>query len=143
MVRGSNSGMARLKGYILTDFPQLESHWLGRYPDDAHAFRDLVCHVGFCMGKDCSDIQAFDLPTLEERAEDLQQGWRAAEDRLRGHAASGDSGWPLQAVSRRTPAECGDGYGHAPVRHTSERANCREDGDQLIGKVFSTENPIL
>src|SRR5215210_6746594 len=58
-----------LKGYMLTDLQQLKAHWLGRYPDDDHAFRNLGRHVGFCMGQDCSDIVAFDLPDLEDRAE--------------------------------------------------------------------------
>ena len=34
-----------LKGYMLTDVQQLKAHWLGRYPEDDHAFRNLGRHV--------------------------------------------------------------------------------------------------
>jgi len=133
-----------LKGYMLTDYQQLKAHWLGQYPDDDHAFRDLGRHVGFCMGKDCSDIEAFDLPALEERAESYLQrdGARQKigfEDLL--HPAIMASSYDLYRNGHLREAVLNAIT--ALFDHIRRRTKSDDDGDKLIGKVFSLEKPML
>lgn len=133
-----------LKGYMLTDLQQLKAHWLGRYSADDHAFRTIGRHVGFCMGKDCSDILAFDLPELEERAEAYLQRDAAGqkvgfEDLL--HPTIVHSSYELYRNGHLREAVLNSIT--ALFDHIRARTKCNEDGDRLIGKVFSLDKPLL
>ena len=133
-----------LKGYMLTDLQQLRAHWLGRYSDDDHAFRNLGRHVGFCMAKDCADIVAFDLPELEERAEAYLQRDAARqkigfEDLL--HPAITQSSYELYRNGHLREAVLNSIT--ALFDHIRRRAKRNEDGDKLIGQVFSLDKPLL
>lgn len=133
-----------LKGYVLTDYQQLKAHWLGQYPDDAPAFRSLGRHVDFCMGQDCSDIMRSDLPELEERAEGHLQ-----RDGARQKIGFEELLHP--AILAGPYKQYRDGHLRNAVMDSitllfdmiRTKAKCGEDGDRLVGKVFSTDNPIL
>lgn len=133
-----------LKGYMVTDLQQLKAHWLGRYPGDDHAFRTLGRHVGFCMGQDCSDILSIDLPELEERAEahlvkDGTQQKIGFEDLL--HPVISQSSYELYCGGHLREAVLNSMT--ALFDHIRRRTKTDEDGDKLIGKVFSLEKPLL
>lgn len=133
-----------LKGYMSADYQQLKAHWLGQYPDDDHVFRDLGRHVGFCMGKDCSDIQTSDLPALGERAESYLQrdGPRQKigfEDLM--HPAITASSYDLYRNGHLREAVLNSIT--ALFDHIRSRTKSNEDGDKLIEKVLSLDKPLL
>jgi uncharacterized protein (TIGR02391 family) len=133
-----------LKQYMLDDLHQLKAHWLGRYPGDDHAFRNLGRHVGFCMRKDCSDIVESDLPDLEELAEahlvnDGTQQKVGFEALL--HPIISESSYELYRGGHLREAVLNSIT--ALFDYIRLRTGTAEDGDRLIGKVFSLEKPLL
>ena len=96
------------------------------------------------MGQDCSDILSIDLPELEERAEahlvkDGTQQKIGFEDLL--HPVISQRSYELYRGGHLREAVLNSTT--ALFDHIRRRTKSNEDGDKLIGKVFSLEKPLL
>jgi len=142
--QGGKAASASVNGYMKAELQQLCEQWRARYPDDEHLFRSLGRHIGFGMDVDYSDIINSDIPELQERADSLlladSRNQRFGFEELL-HPAITKSSYDLYRNGHLREAVLNSIT--ALFDLVRARTNCREDGDRLIGRVFSIENPLL
>lgn len=142
--QGGKEASASIHGYMKADLQQLRDQWLARHPKDEHVFRDLGRHIGFGMDGDYSDIIKSDIPELEERAESLlladSKSQRFGFEELL-HPAIMKSSYDLFRNGHLREAVLNSVT--ALFDLVRARTNSQEDGDRLIGRAFSIENPLL
>lgn len=143
--QGGKEASAPINGYIKTDLlKQLREHWLARYAQDEHLFRDLGRHIGFGMDGDYCDIVKNDIPELAERADSLlladSRNQRFGFEELL-HPAITKSSYDLYRNGHLREAVLNSITALFDV--IRGRTNSPEDGERLIGRAFSIENPLL
>lgn len=134
-----------INGYIKSDYELLWTHWRQRYPNDA--LGNLGRHIGFGMDCDYKDIFTNDLPDLEWRAEEYlrkegkqqQQQQIGFEELL--HPIVMEHSYQLYRNGHLREAVLNSVT--ALFDFIRARTESQEDGDKLIGQVFSLERPLI
>ncbi len=141
--KGDCQSVASIKEYLKMDYQQLWDHWRRRYPDEH--LENLGRHIGFGMDCDYRDIVDRDLPELERRADDhllteskdpRQIGFESLlHPVIMEHSYQlFQNGHLREAVLNSITAVFDF------IRTRSKRVG---DGDELVGNVFSLQNPVL
>lgn len=136
---------APINGYMNADYQQLWDRWRSRFPDEN--LGNLGGHIGFGMDNDYRDIFTHDLPELEKRAE----AHLIKETRAGAQQALGFEKLLHPIVMEHSYQLYRNGHLREAVLNSitalfdfiRSRTNAKEDGDRLIGQVFSLENPML
>lgn len=142
--KGGKDATAAINGYMKADLQQLREHWLAEYPTDSEIFRALYRHIGFGMDGDYADILKSDLPDLDQHAEarllaDGKHQRFEFEELL--HPAIMQGSYELYRNGHLREAVLNSVT--ALFDHIRHRTSCDEDGDKLIGRVFSIDKPLL
>lgn len=134
-----------INGYIKVNYERLCKHWQGRYPDEN--LGNLGRHIKFGMDCDYKDIFTFDLPELERRAEAHLLDEKDSK-------AIGEIGFekllhPI-VMSHAYQLYRNEHYREAVLNSITalfdfirSRTCLDEDGDRLIGRAFSLDDPLL
>lgn len=136
---------AAINGYMNSDYEQLWDHWRRRYPEEH--LGNLGRHIGFGMDCDYRDIFTHDLPELEKRAEahllkeskTQQQQQLGFEELL--HPIVMEHSYQLYRNGHLRESVLNSVTALFDFIRT--KAKLHEDGDKLIGQVFSLEKPLL
>jgi uncharacterized protein (TIGR02391 family) len=134
---------AAIKGYLKTDYEQLQEHWRRRYPDEHLGY--LGRHLKFGMDGDYKDIINHDLPDLEKRAD----AHLLAESKDPQQIGFEELLHPI--IMEHSYQLFRDGHLREAVLNSitalfdfiRTKSKCTQDGDELIGRVFSLGNPLL
>jgi uncharacterized protein (TIGR02391 family) len=142
--QGGKNASAATNAYLKADLQQLMQHWRARYSKESAVFESLARHISFGMGGDYSDILKNDLPPLEERADALllagaKEQRFGFEDLLHPTITASSYGLYRDGHLRESVLNAVV----ALFDHIRARTKCDDDGDRLVGKVFSTEKPLL
>lgn len=134
-----------INGYMKADYEHLWSHWQSRYPDEK--LGNLGRHISFGMDCDYKDIFTFDLPELEKRAEahllnekDSKGDGEIGFERLL-HPIVMEHAYQLYRNEHYREAVLNSIT--ALFDFIRSRTGLDEDGDKLIGQVFSLDHPLL
>jgi uncharacterized protein (TIGR02391 family) len=144
--QGGEEATAAIKRYITADYQQLWDLWEERFPDEG--LGNLGRHIHFGMGNDYRDIIRLDLPDLERRADQHLQG-TGEVDIERPALGFEDLLHPM--IQQHAFQLYRNGHLREAVLNSitavfdfiRERSGLGEDGDRLIGQVFTLENPKL
>lgn len=132
-----------IKGYLKSDYQQLWDRWNQRYPKEN--LGNLGRHIGFGMDCDYKDIITFDVPELEKRAE----AHLLTESKTQQQIGFEELLHPI--VMEHSYQLYRNGHLREAVLNSitavydfiRTRTKSKEDGDKLIGQVFSLDNPLL
>jgi uncharacterized protein (TIGR02391 family) len=139
---------AAINGYMKSDYQRLWDVWSSRFPDEH--LGNLGRHIGFGMDVDYRDIFTHDLPELEKRAE--------AHLLKESRSKKKEKQQPLGFEHLLHPVVMEHSYqlyrnGHlreavlnsvtALFDYIRSRTKSKDDGDKLVGQVFSLDHPIL
>lgn len=132
-----------INSYIKTDYEQLWDYWRQRYPDEH--LGGLGRHIGFGMDCDYKDIFTYDLPELEKRAE----AHLLKESKTQQQYGFEELLHPI--IMEHSYQLYRNGHLRESVLNSitalfdfiRNRAKSQEEGDKLIGQVFSLEKPLL
>jgi len=136
---------AAINGYMKTDYQQLWDHWRTKFPDEN--LGNLGRHVHFGMDCDYKDIIGFDIPELEKRAE----AHLLKESKVENQQQIGFEDLLHPIVTEHSYQLYRNGHLREAVLNSitalfdyiRERSKVQEDGDRLVGQVFSIDNPHL
>jgi uncharacterized protein (TIGR02391 family) len=136
---------AAINGYMKSDYEQLWDHWRRRYPDEN--LGSLGRHIGFGMDCDYRDIFTHDLPDLQKRAE----AHLLKESKTQQQQQLGFEALLHPIVMEHSYQLYRNGHLRESVLNSitalfdfiRTKTKSQEDGDKLIGQVFSLEKPLL
>jgi len=132
-----------IKAYLKNDFDELARDWIARFPEEQ--LGNLGRHIHFGQKVDFFDMLRFDLPELEERAEEhLQSSGR--EPAVLGFESLLDP-----AITNASLAPFVDGHLREAVLNSvtavfdliRKRTGLDLDGEGLATRVFSVQRPLL
>jgi uncharacterized protein (TIGR02391 family) len=137
---------AAINRYMWADYEQLWQQWSARFPDEN--LGHLGRHIKFGMDCDYDDIVNHDLPDLEKRAEGHLL---KSTDQAHGHEALGFEQLLHPVIEQHSYQLYKNGHLREAVLNSitaifdyiRDRTGAADDGDRLVGRVFSLENPIL
>lgn len=144
----SKDATAAINGYMKTDYEQLWDVWSSRFPDEH--LGALGRHIGFGMDVDYRDIIDHDLPELEKRAEaHLLKESRSKKKQREEQLGFEHLLHPI--VMEHSYQLYRNGHLREAVLNSitalfdfiRSRTKTKEDGDRLIGQVFSLKTPLL
>jgi uncharacterized protein (TIGR02391 family) len=139
---------AAINGYMKTDYEQLWDIWSSRFPKEH--LGSLGRHIGFGMDVDYRDIIDHDLPELAKRAEaHLLKESRAKKKQEQAQLGFEQLLHPI--VMEHSYQLYRNGHLREAVLNSitalfdliRSRSKVKDDGDRLIGQVFSLKSPIL
>lgn len=142
--QGGEDAVKAIKEYMKTDYQQLWDLWREKFPNETLGY--LGRHIGFGMDNDFRDIIQHDLPEIEKRADshllDYQKNGQEKlgfEDIL--HPIISDNAYQLYRNGHYREAVLNSVT--AVFDYIREKTELAEDGDRLIGKVFSLDDPFI
>jgi uncharacterized protein (TIGR02391 family) len=144
--QGGKDASAAINGYMSADYEQLWDLWRQKFPDEN--LGNLGRHIHFGMDCDYKDIINHDLPELEKRAEahllnsvgeEKQETEFGFETLL--HPIIVEHAYQLYRNGHLREAVLNSIT--AVYDFIRARTGLEEDGDRLIGQVFSPNNPQL
>ena len=129
--------------YIDSDYQSLLGIWQQQFPEGN--LGNLGRHIHFGMDSDYEDIVNRDLPELEKQAEELLLKSTATEQAL------GFENLLHPVILENAYQLFRDGHLREAVLNSitavfdfiRSRSSSKEDGDRLVGQVFSLKEPLL
>ncbi len=143
---GGKEASSSLNKYISTDYEQLWDVWKQKYPDES--LGNLGRHIHFGMDNDYRDIVNNDLPEIEKRADthllnsvnkETELGELGFENLL--HPIIYENSYQLFRNGHYREGVLNSITALFDFIRT--RSKTDDDGDRLIGKVFSLNEPTL
>lgn len=129
--------------YIKSDYQTLLGLWQQQFPEGD--LGSLSRHIHFGMDVDYEDIVNHDLPDLEKQVEEQLLKSAAAEQEIGFenllHLVILESSYQLFRNGHLREAVLNSIT--AVFDFIRSRSNSKEDGDRLIGQVFSLKEPLL
>ncbi len=141
--QGGKTASKAINEYIKSDYQSLLDIWQQQFPEGN--LGNLGRHIHFGMDGDYEDIMNHDLPELEKQAEELLLKSTATEQAL------GFENLLHPVILGNAYQLFRDGHLREAVLNSimavfdfiRSRSNSKEDGDRLVGQVFSLKKPLL